>query len=92
MEQFSATIQKGSFQKSGLFSGIAFTPEGRLPADAILRNLGDVPADERLSRLKGTLDRLLAQQVLQLDTSYGPEEKKAVSELIAREKERLATA
>lgn len=90
-QQFGATIQKGSFQKSGLFSGVSFLADGRLPTDTILKNLGDVPEDERLARLKGTLDRLLAQQVLQLDTSYGPEEKKAVSELIAREKERLTT-
>ena len=92
VEQFASVVHKGSFQKSDVFAGVHFGADGRLPADTILRNLVAVPTDERLPRLKGNLDRLLAQQVLQLDTSYPPDEKKAVSDLIAREKARIAGA
>lgn len=88
-DQFASTIQKGSFQKADVFAGIRFGPDGRLPSDAIVANLAAVPANERLAQLKSAFDRLLAQQVLQLDKSYPADEKKAVSELIAREKARL---
>jgi hypothetical protein len=89
IEQFAATLHKSSFQKSGIFEGVTFGPDGRIGAEAVIANLAQVPDEERLSRLKGTLDRLLAQQVLQLDTSYPADEKKAISDLIAHEKARL---
>jgi len=88
-ERFSATLSKASFQKVGVFNGVQFTEEGRLPDAPVLENVAQLPSDERLSRLKGSMDRLLAQQVLQMDTSYPTEEKKAISDLIAREKSRI---
>ena len=87
-EKFKATLKKPSFQKAGVFQGIAFGDDGRLPADAVLRNVAGVE-EQRIQRLKGSMDRLLAQQVLQVDTSYPREAKHAVSELISKEKERL---
>lgn len=88
-ERFAATLKKQSFQKVGVFEGVSFSPDGRLPTDALLRNVATIEEEGRIQRLKGTMDRLLAQQVLQLDNSYPREEKHAVSELITREKERL---
>ncbi len=88
-ERFDATLQQATFQRSPPFAGLAFLSSGRLPADAVIENLADMEPGERLSRLKGSLDRLLAKQVLMLDTSYPVAEKQAISELIAREKDRL---
>ncbi len=88
-ERFVATLKKQSFQKVGLFDGVSFAADGRLPAETVLRNVASTEQEGRIQRLKGTMDRLLAQQVLQLDNSYPREEKHEVSELITREKERL---
>jgi len=88
-ERFVATLKKQSFQKVGLFDGVCFAADGRLPAETVLRNVASTEQEGRIQRLKGTMDRLLAQQVLQLDNSYPREEKHEVSELITREKERL---
>lgn len=87
--RFDSTLSHPSFQRGGPFTGVAFTPQGRVPAGPVLANLASMPADERLPKLKGSLDRLLAKQVLMLDTSYPSAEKQAISELIAREKARL---
>jgi hypothetical protein len=87
--RFAQTLQQPTFQRGGAFAGAAFTPEGRLPAEPVLANVASLPEDERVSKLKGSLDRLLAKQVLMLDTSIPPGEKQAISELIAREKARL---
>lgn len=89
-KRFAATLEKTSFQKTGVFDGTRFEPDGRLPVDAVLDNVARLPDGERLPRLKGSLDRLLAQQVLQMDTSYPAEDKKAISDLISREKARLS--
>ncbi|MEM7246970.1 MAG: DUF4388 domain-containing protein [Acidobacteriota bacterium] len=90
-ERYAATIRKASFQKNGgVFAGLEFQDDGRLPEPELLANLEEVPAHERLQRLKGSMDRLLAQQVLQMDRSYPSEDKKAISDLIAREKERIS--
>jgi hypothetical protein len=88
-ERFTATLAKPTFQKAGLFQGLSFQPDGRLPADPLLGNVAALASEQRLQRLKGTMDRLLAQQVLQMDNSYPREDKNAISELISREKERL---
>jgi hypothetical protein len=88
-ERFVATLKKQSFQKVGVFEGVSFSPDGRLPTEALLKNVATIAEEGRIQRLKGTMDRLLAQQVLQLDNSYPREQKHAVSELITREKERL---
>ena len=90
LARFESTLLKASFQRSGILTGVTFSADGRVPVEAVLRNLETIPGEERLSRLKGTLDRLLAQQVVQLG-SRSPEEKMAITELIAREKARIAT-
>lgn len=87
--RFDATLGQPSFQRGGPFAGVTFTAGGRIPPGAVLANLAGMPEAERLAKLKGSLDRLLAKQVLMLDTTYPPAEKQAVSELIAREKERI---
>lgn len=87
--RFDATLGQPSFQRSGPFAGVTFTVSGRIPTAPVLSNLASMPADDRIAKLKGSLDRLLAKQVLMLDTTYPPAEKQAVSDLIAREKERL---
>ena len=66
-----------------------FNGEGKLPFDALLKNVAELQEERRIQRLKGSMDRLLAQQVLQMDNSYPTEDKKAISELISREKERM---
>jgi hypothetical protein len=88
--RFHATLQKDTFQRVTIFSGVRFGTDGTVPATQVLQNAAKVPQPERLARLKGSLDRLLAQQVLQMDTSYAPEDKKAISDLISKEKSRLA--
>lgn len=88
-DRFRSTLSKPSFQKAGVFQGVSFADDGRLPTDAVLRNVASVEDEQRIQRLKGSMDRLLAQQVLQVDTSYPREAKHAVSELISKEKERL---
>jgi hypothetical protein len=87
--RFDATLGQPSFQRTGPFAGVTFTAGGRIPTGAVLSNLMTMPEADRLPKLKGSLDRLLAKQVLMLDTTYPPSEKQAISELIAREKERL---
>lgn len=89
-ERFRATLKKKSFQSAGVFTGVEFGQDGRLPADVLLHNVADLPDEQRLSRLKGSMDRLLAQQVLQMDRSYPQEDKKAISDLISREKSRIS--
>lgn len=89
-ERYAATLRKQSFQRAGVFSGVDFEDGGLLPPAPILANVAQLPEEERLKRLKGTLDRLLAQLVVQLDAAYDAEDKKAVSELIAREKATIA--
>ena len=88
--RFEATLEKASFQRTGVFDGARFAPDGTLPLRIVIENVGRLPHEERLTKLKGSLDRLLAQQVLQMDTSYANEDKKAISDLIAREKARLS--
>jgi hypothetical protein len=87
--RFDATLGQPSFQRGGAFAGLTFTADGRLPLQAVLGNVARMPDDGRVAKLKGSLDRLLAKQVLMLDTTYPPSEKQAISELIAREKERM---
>ena len=87
--RFDATLGQPSFQRGGPLAGVTFTAGGRIPAAAVLGNIARMPPEDRVAKLKGSLDRLLAKQVLMLDTSYPPAEKQAISELIAREKERL---
>lgn len=88
--RFASTLQQPTFQRGGAFAGVAFTQQGRVPAGPVLANAAAFPDDERLGKLKGSLDRLLAKQVLMLDTSIPPGEKQAISEIIAREKAKLA--
>lgn len=90
--RYAKTLLKPSFQKEGLFVGVEFEADGKLPIGPVLVNVAQADQDQRMSRLKGTLDRLLAQLVVQLDKSYDAKDKRAVSDLIAREKSRLAEA
>jgi hypothetical protein len=90
--RFAATLQKDAFQRVGIFNGVQFASDGTVPPAVVLQNVAELPDDDRISRVKGSFDRLLAQQVLQMDTSYPPEDKKAISELISKEKSRLAHA
>jgi len=87
--RFDAMLGQPSFQRGGPFAGVTFTPDGRIPVSAVIGNVTRMPPEDRVAKLKGSLDRLLAKQVLMLDTSYPPAEKQAISDLIAREKERL---
>lgn len=90
-QRYASTLEKESFQTSDVFQGVRFSAQGTLPESTMLANLSSVAAAERISRLRGSLDRLLAQQVRQMDTSYTDADRKAINELISREKGRLAS-
>jgi hypothetical protein len=89
-QRFLATLQKESFQRGGVFSGVQFAGDGTLPVAVVLKNVAQLPEAERLAKLKGSFDRLLAQQVVQMDTSYTNEDRKAIQDLIDREKRKIA--
>jgi hypothetical protein len=89
LSRFAEALEQDTFQRSAILAGVKFTQEGRLPEETIVRNLSPLPAGDRIPKLRGSLDRLLARQVLQLDTTYPAAEKQAFSELIAREKSRI---
>jgi hypothetical protein len=84
--RFRQTLQKPSFQRNGVLTGVEFGDDGPVPTRPVLVNTGRVSGDQRLARLRGTLDRLLAQLVVQLDQSYDARQKRAVSDLIAAQK------
>jgi len=89
LSRFAEALEQDTFQRSAILAGVKFAQDGRLSEETIVRNLSPLPAAERLQKLRGSLDRLLARQVLQLDTTYPAAEKQAFSELIAREKARI---